>query len=105
MISPDVDSTQTVRNVFIIDDKGIIRAIFVYPMEIGRCIPEILRTICALQVLDKNDVVLPANWMVGEPGILHKPNTYSELEERISEIQENRNGLSWYLAFKNLNLE
>lgn len=105
MIAPDVDSTQTVRNVFIIDDNGIVRAIFVYPMEIGRCIPEILRTICALQVAKKNDASMPANWMVGEPGIMNKPNTYNELEERINFIQENRNGLSWYLSFKDLNLE
>lgn len=34
MISNDVSNSETVRNVFIIDDKGIIRSIFVYPMNI-----------------------------------------------------------------------
>ena len=43
MISNDVSNTETVRNVYIIDPEGIIRLILIYPMNIGRCIPEILR--------------------------------------------------------------
>ena len=49
MISNDISNTETVRNVFIIDDKGIVRAILVYPMNVGRSIPEILRANCRLQ--------------------------------------------------------
>ena len=36
MISNEVSNTQTVRNVFIIDYKGIIRAILIYPMNIRK---------------------------------------------------------------------
>ena len=36
MISNEVNPNQTVRNVFIIDDKGIVRAIFVYPMNVRK---------------------------------------------------------------------
>ena len=54
MIANDISTTSTVRNVFIIDDKGIIRVILVYPMNIGRNIPEILRIIEALQTADCN---------------------------------------------------
>ena len=36
----------------------------------------------------------------GEPIIVPKPNTYAELEERVKEIKQNRNGMSWYLSFK-----
>lgn len=36
MINNAVSTTKTVRNVFIIDDKGIIRAIFVYPMNVRK---------------------------------------------------------------------
>ncbi len=36
MISSEVSTTETVRNVYIIDDKGIIRAIFVYPLNIRK---------------------------------------------------------------------
>ena len=45
MISSTVNNTATVRNVFIIDDKQIVRTILVYPMNIGRNIPEILRVV------------------------------------------------------------
>lgn len=34
MISSTVNNTATVRNVFIIDDKQIVRTILVYPMNI-----------------------------------------------------------------------
>ena len=36
MISSEVSTTETVRNVYIIDDKGIIRAIFIYPLNIRK---------------------------------------------------------------------
>lgn len=36
MISNDVNPNVTVRNVFIIDDKGVVRAIFVYPMNVRK---------------------------------------------------------------------
>ncbi len=61
MVHPNKGST-TVRAVFIIDDKGVIRLILYYPQEIGRNIDEVLRAIKALQVSDKNGVALPADW-------------------------------------------
>lgn len=100
MISNDVSNTETVRNVFIIDDKGVVRVILVYPMNIGRCIPEILRTVEALQVADCNKAVTPANWCPGEPVIVPPPQTFVGLEERIQSIQKNQNGFNWYLSFK-----
>lgn len=36
MIASNVNSTATVRNVFIIDDKGVIRLILVYPMNVRK---------------------------------------------------------------------
>ena len=101
MISNDVSNTETVRNVFIIDDKGIVRIILVYPMNIGRCIPEILRIIEALQTADENNASIPANWVPCEPIIMAPPKTFTELVERNAQIQNDRNGMSWYLSFKN----
>lgn len=101
MISSDVSTTETVRNVFIIDDKGVIRLILVYPLNVGRCIPEILRAIEALQTSEASQGSTPANWIPCEPIIVPKPNTFCELEERNKEIAKNRNGMSWYLSFKN----
>lgn len=103
MISSDVSKTETVRNVFIIDENGVIRAIFVYPMQIGRAIPEILRTIQALQVADSNNAMTPANWVPCEPIILPPPQTFQELQKRMLEIERERNGMNWYLSFKQPN--
>ena len=103
MISNSVSETETVRNVYIIDDKGVIRAIFVYPMQIGRAIPEILRTLQALQVSDENSLVMPANWVPCQPGILPPPQNFCALQERMKQIDQEKNGMNWYLSFKNLN--
>lgn len=100
MISNDISNTETVRNVFIIDDKGIVRAILVYPMNVGRCIPEILRLLEALQVAECNKASTPANWCPNEPIIQTSPKTFNELEERLQSIQKEQNGFNWYLSFK-----
>ncbi len=100
MISSNIDNTATVRNVYIIDDKGIIRLILVYPMNVGRCIPEILRALDALQTADKEDGSAPANWLPGEPIITPMPQTVEGMFERLDEIKKNKNGISWYLSFK-----
>ena len=100
MISSDVSTTETVRNVFFIDPTGRIRLIMVYPLNVGRCIPEILRALQALEVADSNNASTPANWVPCQQIIIPKPRTYCQLEERAEEIEKNKNGLSWYLAFK-----
>ena len=105
MISNDVSTTETVRNVFIIDDKGIIRVILVYPLNVGRFIPEILRIIQALQMSDCNHSSTPANWLPGQPVIVSPPTTFSLLQERQNYINENNNGMNWYLSFENLKPE
>ena len=100
MIATDVSTTETVRNVFIIDDKGVVRTIFVYPLNVGRWIPEILRVVEALQVADCNKAATPANWVPGQPIIRSAPTTFEGLQQRAHEIAQNRNGMSWYLSFK-----
>lgn len=100
MISSNISNTETVRNVFIIDSNGIVRTIFIYPMNVGRYIPEIIRTVKALQVADRSMASMPANWVPCEPVIVKSPKTFNELLEREEEIRENNNGMSWYLSFK-----
>lgn len=100
MIATDISNTETVRNVFIIDDKGKIRTILVYPMNVGRWIPEILRIVQALQVADKNNASTPANWVPCNPVIVPIPRTFAALQERNQSISENKNGMNWYLSFK-----
>lgn len=100
MISNDISNTETVRNVFIIDDKGIIRTILVYPMNVGRFIPEIIRIVKALQMADCMNSSTAANWMPNQPIIQSIPKTFEQLQERNEQIEESRNGISWYLSFK-----
>ena len=100
MISNDISNTETVRNVYVIDDKGIIRTILIYPMNVGRFIPEIIRIVQALQMADCAQGSTAANWIPNQPVIISPPKTYEELVERVSEIENNRNGISWYLSFK-----
>ena len=100
MISNDISNTETVRNVYVIDDKGIIRTILIYPMNVGRFIPEIIRIVQALQIADCAQGSTAANWIPNQPVIVSSPKTYEELVERVSEIENNRNGISWYLSFK-----
>ena len=103
MISNDVSTSETVRNVFIIDDKGIVRLILVYPLNIGRCIPEILRVVEALQTADESEGLVPANWMPCEKIIKPMPQTFNELIKRNDELMKNKNGMSWYLTYKTPN--
>ena len=101
MISKDMSETSTVRAVYIIDDKQIVRTILVYPMNIGRNIPEILRVVRALQVADCNNQMAPVNWMPNEPMIVPMPQTFAQLQERNENIMKQQNGMNWYLSFQN----
>ena len=100
MISSKISSEETVRNVYVIDECGVIRAILIYPITIGRCIPEILRIVDAAQIGDCNKAATPANWVPNDPVIVNMPQTFQQLVERVEEIKQNKNGLSWYLSFK-----
>lgn len=100
MVSNDISSTETVRNVFVIDDKGIVRTILIYPLNIGRFIPEIIRIVQALQIADCSKGSTAANWIPNQPVIVPMPKTYEKLENRVEEINKNKNGISWYLSFK-----
>ncbi len=99
MVHPQASSTQAVRAVFIIDDKGILRAMIYYPLTNGRNIQEIIRLLDALQTSDKYGVATPANWTPGEKVIVPPPNTQEALEKRLKEGYE---CVDWYLCFKSL---
>ena len=102
MIASEISNTETVRNVYIIDGKGTIRVILVYPLNVGRWIPEILRTVKALQIADCNNASTPANWKPGEKIIIPSPKNYLQLKERIIENKENKDAFSWYLTFNKI---
>jgi len=99
--------TNTIRAVFIVDEKGIIRTILYYPQEIGRNINEILRTIKALQTSDQYKVAIPANWpyssTIGDKVILPPPQTIDKAKERLQNAgQDSYSCYDWWFCFKSL---
>ncbi|MCE4628106.1 MAG: peroxiredoxin [Desulfurococcales archaeon] len=92
-------STHTVRAVFIVDDKGVIRAILYYPLELGRLIDEILRMVLALQLSDKYGRAVPANWphneLIGDKLIVPPASTYEEAKKR----KEQYKCFDWWFCY------
>jgi alkyl hydroperoxide reductase subunit AhpC len=70
MIHPNASATATVRSVFIIDPKKVIRTTLTYPASTGRNFDEILRVIDSLQLTDNHKVATPANWKDGDDVII-----------------------------------
>jgi peroxiredoxin (alkyl hydroperoxide reductase subunit C) len=99
MIHPGQSTTATVRCVFFIDEKGVLRAMIYYPLSSGRYIPEILRLVRSLQTTDKYGVSTPANWQPGEKVVVPAPKTAAEMEKRLGEGYECKD---WYLCFKTI---
>lgn len=81
--------TNTVRAVFIVDDKGYIRIIFYYPQELGRNMEEILRAVKGMQFSDNNSCAMPADWpnngLVGDRVII-PPATDVETANKRKEL-------------------
>jgi peroxiredoxin (alkyl hydroperoxide reductase subunit C) len=100
MVHEAVSDTATVRAVFAIDPKGVIRAILYYPMSLGRNVDELLRIFEALQTADANACATPANWKPGEKVIVPAPPTQADAEARVKtpglEITD------WYLSKREL---
>ncbi|MBL8149601.1 MAG: peroxiredoxin [Blastocatellia bacterium] len=95
LLHPNASETATVRAVFVIDDKGKVRAVIYYPMSCGRNIDEILRVIDALQTADKHGIATPANWCVGQDVIVPPPQTQEDAENRLKSDYEVKD---WYFA-------
>ena len=93
-------STATVRAVFIVDNKGIIRAILYYPLELGRNIKEILRMVKTLQILDKTGSAAPANWpnneLIGDNLIVPPPGDIKTAKVRLQQYK----GFAWWFTYR-----
>ena len=99
MIMPGESKTETSRAVFVIDPKGITRAMIYYPLTTGRNMDEILRLIDGLQATDKHNVATPANWRPGEKVIVPPPKTAEGAEARVAEGYE---CTDWFFCKKDL---
>ncbi len=70
MIHPNALVNATVRSVFIIDPRKVVRATITYPASTGRNFNEILRVIDSLQLTDSHKVATPVNWQDGDDVII-----------------------------------
>ena len=101
LIHPGASDTATVRAVFVIDPKGMVRALIYYPLTIGRNADEILRLIEALQTTDKYGIATPVNWRPGQEVIVPPPTNETALRERLEmgkkgEVKQT----DWYFSKK-----
>ena len=69
------------RGVFLLDKDNIIQSATINNLSLGRSIPELIRVIKALQFVENNGEVCPANW---EPGKKSMKPTKEGLEEFFS---------------------
>ncbi len=99
MIHPGASDTSAVRATFIIDDKGILRAMIYYPMTNGRSVPEVLRLVKALQTSLTHGVATPEAWQPGDKVLVGSPKTVAEVEKRLAEGLETTD---WYFTVKDL---
>ena len=102
MIHPGASATATVRAVFLIDPKRVIRALVYYPMNVGRNLDEILRLARALQTADGNACATPVNWQPGEKVVVPPPRTVTEVQERLSHQGKDYDVRDFYLCLKDL---
>jgi peroxiredoxin (alkyl hydroperoxide reductase subunit C) len=100
LIHPSASETATVRAVFVIDDKGVIRALIYYPMSLGRNIDEILRVLDGLQTADTNACATPANWQPGDKVIVPPPQTLADADARTK--REDYEVTDWYFSKRDL---
>jgi peroxiredoxin (alkyl hydroperoxide reductase subunit C) len=100
MIHPESNGTNAVRAVFLIDDRGTVRAMVYYPLNAGRNVDELLRLVDALQTSDREGVSCPANWTPGDDVVIGAPRTTEALRERLAD--DTVDLTDWYLAKKSL---
>ncbi|XP_069745686.1 peroxiredoxin-4 isoform X4 [Narcine bancroftii] len=63
------DQGHTLRGLFIIDDKGVLRQITMNDLPVGRSVNETLRLVQAFQYTDTHAEVCPAGWKPGSDTI------------------------------------
>jgi len=107
MLHPEAAESQTVRAVFVIDPKGIVRAIIYYPLNVGRNMDEILRLVRALQLADREKVAFPAGWpnneLIGDRIIVPPPASEEGAKGRLKEAKAGAiDCYDWWFCHKKL---
>ena len=83
MVHPNESIDRSIRSVIFIDPKGMVRAIFHYPIGTGRNFDEIMRVLQSLQMSDRNNVATAAQWKgSAKSGTTPLKNEYKNKFER-----------------------
>jgi peroxiredoxin 2/4 len=98
MLHPGASATATVRAVFVIDPKNIIRALIYYPLNVGRNVDEVARLIQALQTADTQACATPVNWQPGGKVVVPAPRTVADVERNMENLEYEKK--DFYLAYK-----
>lgn len=106
MLNPDRLYGETVRDAFIIDPSGRIKAIITLPVASGRDTDQIIKILDSIQLEETYGFQTPAGWSPGGPVLLPNVTSYEELINRMN----NQEALgyycpAWYYCYKNFNPE
>ena len=101
MIQPGESNTKAVRAVFLIDPKGIIRAIIYYHLSTGRNFDELYRVLVAIQTADAFGVATPADWRPGDDVIVPPAGSCGAAKDRM-EGKEEMTCHDWFFCTRKL---
>jgi peroxiredoxin (alkyl hydroperoxide reductase subunit C) len=102
MIQPGESSTKAVRAVFVIDPKGVIRAIIYYPLSLGRNFDELLRVVQALKTADAFSVATPADWRPGDDAIVPTAGSCGVAKDRMEGKEADVTCHDWFFCTKKI---
>jgi peroxiredoxin 2/4 len=98
MLDSDNITGQSIRGVFFIDPDNKISAFYFYPVEVGRNIEEIKRTLEALQASREDSrVLLPANWKHGDDVMV--PYMINDESSLLGQPGSNIYQLTWFMTY------
>lgn len=105
MIQPGESSTKAVRAVFIIDPKGIVRAMIYYPLSLGRNFDELYRAVLALKTADEFGIATPADWRPGDDVIMSPAGSCNAAKNRVEGKEEGLRCQDWFFCTKKIDKE
>lgn len=100
MVHPGDSVTSTVRAVFVVDPRHVVRALVYYPLDVGRSVDEILRLLDGLQTVDANACALPVNWKPGDKVFAPPPRTAEDVSAALA--NEDYERLAFYINKRTL---
>lgn len=102
MIHPGESDTATVRAVFFIDPRCVIRTILYYPPTLGRNFAELRRILVGLQTTDALGAALPGDWRPGDDIVVPSGATMEEADRRTDHPAEGVRCGDWYFCTRPL---